>query len=634
MYSETERKFIEDNIVGLRASDFAFNDYAAYIRQDGTFGLISKAGKIKMGADGKPLVATYIDPFIETKARVYIGGKMKYQNFAAMHPNFIGALHEVVKPFNFKYKNTLVNCLMRLEGGKWAYLNTKGELETEPIFTVAHQFSGGLAICENDSGVGMINLEMDTVLGFRFLEIKSLGFGVSDSVLLAARKNMTPVYINKNGDALNEMNIYERVGQFSDGLALASKGGKFGYLNTNLRDSIAFEYEYARPFQDGLAAVLKGKRWYFINTKGQTVIAAHPKVTDVGTMNSGLAWIKVGSVYGFMSKDNPLAIAPKYMEVTDFYNGTAAVLAKDMYGLINASGDYIMKPSLVHIAPFNEYGLAIYQKPGSKLYGLIDANGNFVSDTKFDFIGKFKNGYAKVKQGFSKGLMNSTGQIVLPIKYEEVGWYADGLIRVRPRYGKWQYINLKGEVVISGPYEQAMDFENGAAIVTPVTRGKQPRGILINKEGKTIYHTKKDETIEFYSEGVIGIKHTIIDENKEIKIHYTLLDSNKTPILGDFKSIEPFINGLAIIELKEGFGVIDRKSFYIVAPKYRKIARHSESLFRGIITKHYGLYSKKGENLVYPKYDFIDEYNSKLLRLQRDDEIGYLKKSLDEWIWE
>jgi hypothetical protein len=61
---------------------------------------------------------------------------------------------------------------------------------------------------------------------------------------------------------------------------------------------------------------------------------------------------------------------------------------------------------------------------------------------------------------------------------------------------------------------------------------------------------------------------------------------------------------------------------------------HSEDLYRGIITKHFGLYSNTGNELIHPKFDVINNFNSSLLQLERDDKVSYLKKELDTWVWE
>lgn len=636
VYSETDRKFVEDNIVGLRTTDFLSNDYAAYIRKDGSFGLMSKDGRPKLGKDGQPEVITFIDVFQEGKARVYLGGDMRRQEFFATSPNFVGSMHDVIRPFDVKTKGSLNRCYLRLEGGKWTYLNRQGNYDSDTIFVTANRFERGLAVCKTEEGAGMINLNMDTVLGFRFIDIQPFEFDYTDSVLMVIRKNMRPIYLNKNGGAMPELNDYVRLGQFSDeGLALAMKGNKFGYVNTNLTDSIAFEYDYARPFNEGLAAVLNNKRWYFINTKGETVVAAHPKVGNVGDMHSGLAWMQVGKGFGFMSATSATAIAPKFIEVTDFNRGAAGVLVKDMFGIINVDGEYILKPSLAKIESFNELGLAKYQKAGSKRWGIVNTLGEFVTDAEYDFIGRFENGYAKVKKGYSSGMIDTTGTLVVPLKYDEVGIYSEGLVRVRPRYGKWQYINIKGEIILNKSYERAYDFENGSAIIVYETRGKDPQEVLIDTTGKHIYYTKPNETIEFFAEGVIGIKHTIIDDNKDVHIHYTLIDTNEVQIGDNYKSIQPFINGQAIVEVdKAGFGIINKRSMYIVSPKYQMLISHSDDLYRGIITKHFGLYSKAGNELIYPKFDAINNFNSSLLQFERDDKVSYLKKGLEDWVWE
>jgi hypothetical protein len=60
---------------------------------------------------------------------------------------------------------------------------------------------------------------------------------------------------------------------FSGGLACASKGGLFGYIDRTGKFVIPPPFEYSNEFSDGLAGVPLGdKGWGFIDRTGKVVI--------------------------------------------------------------------------------------------------------------------------------------------------------------------------------------------------------------------------------------------------------------------------------------------------------------------------------------------------------------------------
>jgi hypothetical protein len=60
---------------------------------------------------------------------------------------------------------------------------------------------------------------------------------------------------------------------FNEGLAnVAIDDAKWGYIDTNLKNVIPFEYIFAEAFKDGMARVNKnGKDWFYIDKTGKCV---------------------------------------------------------------------------------------------------------------------------------------------------------------------------------------------------------------------------------------------------------------------------------------------------------------------------------------------------------------------------
>lgn len=128
----------------------------------------------------------------------------------------------------------------------------------------------------------------------------------------------------------------------------------------------------------------------------------------------------------------------------------------------------------------NSEGLAYVSKGGK--YGIIDANGNLISDYLFSSIEPFHDGYAFFTEdtsfGTKYGVVSKSGQITVrflncsPVYIiKRIHWgardmwietkptttfFSEGLAAVR-RNNKWGYINPQGEVVIDFQFNTAFE---------------------------------------------------------------------------------------------------------------------------------------------------------------------------------
>ena len=645
IYQEKERRFIEtDDIVGIRGADFETGKYAAYIRSDGSFGLIDRDGRIAK-KEGKPMRFTYILPFSEGYAKVYLNGEMVVPNFSiGENPNIVTDSKALCINFGVTLRTLMETYDLKVEGSKWTYLDSTLTLIAPPIFISAQDFKNGAATCELPTGYGIISPQMDTLLSFKYSKIKRLKGFRSDSFYIVSIENQAPVLFNKKGEELMPERAYDKVYKLKNGYARVRLGDKWGFVNEDFKEVIECQFQLVRPFSEGWAAVRQDNQWHFIDTLGEIKISINKNIRDVGEFKNGMNWFRVGNKFGYISTERPIAIPPRFTKVTDFVNGVAVVKEKNGFGIIDQTGHFILKPSLKLIKAFSENGIATYQRLGSKLYGLMDSDGNFLTEPKFDMIGKFHNGYAKVKRNYLYGLIDENGQVIIPLKYEQVGEYYENLLAVKIRYKDWQYVDITGKVKIRGKFYSAFPFENGTAKVF-IIEEKKPIEYYINKEGKLLFQDFEIENnkIVFYEEGIRGCsKPNLNSSGKMTSTNYYFLDSLENKLGETFKEIEPFQDGLAIVKTqKRTYGVIDRKGFYVVEPKYRKIFRQSDGQFKAIATKHYGVIEKDGTFILPAKYDKISKVMSKYIRYKKEeyvlkiengDTVEYLDKNGD-WLW-
>ncbi len=100
---------------------------------------------------------------------------------------------------------------------------------------------------------------------------------------------------------------------------------------------------------------------------------------------------------------------------------------------------------------------------------------------KYQAVGTFHNGLAKVKFNNKWGFIDTSGVEVIPPRYHEVGDFNDGLARVRVNE-KWGMVDTQGNVIIKPTFEWIYDFE-----------GDRAKVLLDNK---TYYMNRKGQRVE------------------------------------------------------------------------------------------------------------------------------------------
>ncbi len=83
---------------------------------------------------------------------------------------------------------------------------------------------------------------------------------------------------------------------------------------------------------------------------------------------------------------------------------------------------------------------------------------------KYDFMGPYCNGLAKVKLKQKWGYIDTAGTEVIPLRYNEVENFSDGIARVRMDQ-KWGLMSSNGSIIIKPAFDWIYEFKNGIAKV-------------------------------------------------------------------------------------------------------------------------------------------------------------------------
>jgi hypothetical protein len=279
-------------------------------------------------------------------------------------------------------------------------------------------------------------------------------------------------FIDRSGKIIIPL-CFDKVGDFSEGLARFERDGNWGYIDTTGTVIIEPRFPWAKEFSEGLAKVqVLGStlgfdaRWGFINKTGEIVIPP-----NYGEGNSGHSNIGSDS------------------SETSFHDGLARVEINGKTGFIDKTGKLVILAKFTYAYPFAEGLASITESPsGDNGWGYIDTAGKFIVEPQFQWGSSFSDGLAPVKLNQKCGYINRTGTIVLqpPFTAGEKdcatvwGDFSEGLSRwkIGKKYG---FIDRTGEIVIEPKFDLADHFSEGLAIV----RISKKWG-YINRTGKMV----------------------------------------------------------------------------------------------------------------------------------------------------
>lgn len=190
---------------------------------------------------------------------------------------------------------------------------------------------------------------------------------------------------------------------------------KWGYVDADGRQVIAFKYDEALAFVDGYARVKKGNKYGYIDTEGRETIKI--QYTEIGTWDdkrrakvavggSVKDGVLTGAKYGFIDSKGNVLLKPEYTGIEPFKNGMAAINKDGKYGYINEYLDFIIPCKYSAIGSFNEQGLCWI------------ANG-----------GKIQGG--KI-QGAKFGVVNLAGTEVIKPDYQQLGTFNERIFISHP----------------------------------------------------------------------------------------------------------------------------------------------------------------------------------------------------------
>lgn len=269
--------------------------------------------------------------------------------------------------------------------------------------------------------------------------------------------------------------------------------------------------------------------------------------------------------------------------------------------------------------------------------GFIDKTGKIIIPLKFDAVGDFSEGFARVEINDKWGFIDESGKIVIEPQFSWAWNFMEGMASVQvggtafSPAGRWGFIDKFGQIVVKPEYDEltgvaetSEGFHEGLAMVElDYKKG------FIDKSGKMIIEPQFAYGYPF-TEGLACVS-TGLDEK------WGCIDKFRNwtvPQIFDDASL--FSEGYSSVTFNGVCGFIDKTGKSVLEPKFENdangdcsvvIGDFTEGLSRWRIGDKFGYIDKSGKVVIGPKFDYTDQFSEGLAWVEIDGKIGFVDKS-------
>ena len=312
---------------------------------------------------------------------------------------------------------------------------------------------------------------------------------------------------------------------------------------------------------------------------------------DAIILSEGFIRVELDGFMGLIDKEGNKVIPLKYDNIYRFVHERAIVEANNKYGFIDKTGIEVIP--IIYDEVWNFCGELAPVRLNGK-WGVIDETGNEVLSFIYDSGFEFRSGYATVKLNNKYGIIDKTCKTIVPFIYDFIFSFKEGLaiVKLNNKYG---FIDISGTVIIPIIYDHVENFPNEYVGVQINYKWG-----LLDKKGNVIINPKYDSGGGMhFCEGLLGVR-------LNGKYGFINLDGDDViPMKYDFAG--NFHEGLAVVKVKDKYGVIDKSGIMVVQPIYDD---YGFAFFEGLLNVKFndkwGYIDKTGEEIIPINYDFYD----------------------------
>ena len=315
--------------------------------------------------------------------------KMQIEKNGNLYWGMINKEGAIIIPFEYRsmgeYNDGLIPILST---NGWGYADKEGNIIISCQLREAHKFSEGLAAVQTDedgkkNSWRYIDKKGNTIIPpiDRLERVGEFHNGVAPIGFNDEKSRCESTYLIDNKGKIVMPSKTIRCFNYNDGLYLVRyedgpNRRKYGMMNKDGIMMVPAKYKDKLSFSDGLIAVRDNEgNFGYIDSDGKTII---PYQFDMAAeFNNGLALILKNGKCGYINKTGEIVISCQFESAKGFSEGFAAVCKNGKWGYVNMEGNIVIPCNYERAYVFSE-GLAVVELEGK--YGIIDKEGNSTFD--------------------------------------------------------------------------------------------------------------------------------------------------------------------------------------------------------------------------------------------------------------
>lgn len=233
---------------------------------------------------------------------------------------------------------------------------------------------------KNNSKEGVLSSSGEILIPAKYKTI----FSPKDGIFKVEYPNEKYGLINSYGKVIAKG--YDKISDFSKGVAKVEKNEKCGFIDKNGQIIYPLKYEDVTWFSDSLCIIKDGLKYGLYDKKGKKVLPTEYQRID--TLHNGYAIFKKDGRYGYFNERGQIALPAEYTDASPFYQGLAAVKYRGKWIYINTDGKQAFEGKYKKADPFY-YNHAVVKTNNG--FGVIDNNGNFKVEAIYPKIDIYKD---------------------------------------------------------------------------------------------------------------------------------------------------------------------------------------------------------------------------------------------------
>lgn len=347
--------------------------------------------------------------------------------------------------------------------------------------------------------------------------------------------------------------------EFVSDKAVEAQMSSFSQRETNPAKILAKRTELENAITGGKVDVLGrkifGGKYGFVSVEGNSLTEIIYTRTANG-MTDGYAWVSLNGKYGYIDSMGKTVVPCIYEEVAPSFSGNVAwarklVKKEALYGYVNRqggeAGDFIYSK----VTDVKE-GMAVVCTPAvmekgvvrqAAKYGLVDVDGQPLTEPKYDGISMLSEGMALCKKSNRYCFVNARGEEVTPFIINTPSRFIDGVA-----------------IVKLCPDDAAAALKGGKLVKSPSSKRTQD-GLygIIDKSGTAL--------TDFVYESVAKPSYGVLAVTKGGKSSF-VKTTGEVLSADEYDSVKSFSYNYAAVNIGGKWGWIDASGNVVIAPAY------------------------------------------------------------------